>query len=1079
MSLVDQTARETVHTDLGATLFVEAGAGTGKTHSLVERIVALVSTGTLAGGIRDVAAITFTENAAAELRNRVRQRLTEVAEDAHSEAGRRCSTALAALDDASLSTLHGFAGRLLADHPMAVGLPVGFSVQDDIRAGIERDLWWEGVVDVALEDPVRQHVWRTSMALGLGPSSLRMIADRLHAEWDLLEPELPAAQLIPVWDLDAVLSPLRRAADYAAAGPAADTLMTYLRTTLVPLLAELDAEPDDLGRASILVVTGIKTSGGDKAKLAKAGLSKADVIDSLVQAKQAWEAQLAAVRTACLEQLVSWLREVVLQDADRRRKAGHLHFHDLLVLARRLLLDDEPVRLQLHQRWPVLLVDEFQDTDPLQVEVVHLLAASSRPDRWQDVQDDSGRLFFVGDPKQSIYRFRRADVGLYQDVRDTIALRPALTQNFRSRPVVLDVVNSALGAMMHEQPDQVPYVDLHAARLGPDDADPGPAVILLGGPQPGKMDDVRRAEASHLAATCRRVVTDGWLVRDGKAEASRPAAYRDIALLVPTRTSLSNLERELQAADVPYRIESRSLVWDTDVVRELLGILEAVADPGDAVAVATALRSAAFGCTDVDLVAWRRNGGRWDYRSTDGTGPVAEAMTQLRGYHDLRWWLPVNQLVERLIRERHMVELTTGLARPRDHWRRLRFVTDQARAYLDGGGSSLVGFVRWAREQADRGADSVETVIDEPDDDAVRILTIHSSKGLQFPVTVVSGVNVDDRLEVKVLWHEPTGLQVKVKGFKTTGWDAAVAVERTLQEAESVRLLYVAVTRAEDHLVISLHHKARERGQPKNHAGRLYSQLEVLQAAGADHELTHAEPTPTTIVRAVPPVADLAGRTAFMDERTALLERVRRSLPVSASTLSGEQDGPVDELIRTVESAEHADEPTVLRPPAAGGATLGSAVHRVLELIEFDCTEAELLAVARAVTEELDAPGLLGETVRRVRVALGSELLQTAGAQLWKEVPVSAPVGERFVEGYIDLVLRTPTGLVVVDYKTDSARTNAEIDAKAAHYAPQLRAYATALAKATGMSVTGAVLLFLGSDTATARDVALHFRADA
>ena len=1071
MTLIDDAAREQIASDFGATLFVEAGAGTGKTHSLVARIVGLISEGLPPEGLGHIAAITFTENAAAELRNRVREALTEVAA-VEDDAGRRCSAALSQLDDASLSTLHGFAGRLLSDHALAAGLPLGFAVQDEVRAGLERDLWWDTVVDVALEDPVLRPIWRTALGLGLSPSSLRTIADRLHAEWDLLldaDPLPPAA--VPDWNMRLVVQPLEDAVRlYGGRGPEGDPLTVYLDQTLRPLTAELRAEPDDLGRATVLLSEGgIKIGKGNSGRLAKAGITKSEPNDLLVAASEAWEQQLEQVRGAVLAQLVHWLRQVVLQDADRRRSQGRLHFHDLLVLARRLLSDDEDVRRQLRDRWPVLMVDEFQDTDPLQIEIVHLLAADRRPERWQDVTGVGSRLFFVGDPKQSIYRFRRADVSLYEQVRAQVPVRPALIQNFRSRGTVLDVVNHALRELMQGKPGQVAYTDLVAARTGPTELDPGPEVLLLGGPHEEAIGEVREREARHLAATCRNVVEKHWRVREGKEEGSREARFRDIAILVPTRTSLSKLERELQAADVPYRIESRSLIWDTDIVRELLAILEAVADPADAVAVATALRSAAFGCSDPDLLQWRTTGGSWDYRLDEpGEGPVGRALDRLREYYELRWWVPVNQLVESLIREQRMVELTTGLHRPRDHWRRLRFVADQSRAYLDGGGSSLAGFVRWAREQADRGADAVETVVDEPDDDAVRILTIHSSKGLQFPVTVVSGINVDDALRVDTLWREAS-LEVKVKSFKTPGWDAAREAEKTLSEAEAVRLLYVAMTRAEDHLVVSLHHKDKSK---RNHAGRLFAQLAELTALGAAHETGPAE-------RAVPKhrepavrAVDLKQRDCFQQERAALLERVRRSLPVTASSLSGDDDGePVDELTRMVGARVLADQPVILNAPAVGGATLGSAVHRVLELTDFGAAESEVRTIAEAVTAELEAPQLLAETVRRVMVALGSELLRTAGPDIWREVPVSAPVGDRFVEGYIDLVLRRPDGLVVVDYKTDFVENANQLAAKVEHYRPQLRAYAQALEAATGLTVLDALLLFIGPTTSTTRSV--------
>ena len=190
---------------------------------------------------------------------------------------------------------------------------------------------------------------------------------------------------------------------------------------------------------------------------------------------------------------------------------------------------------------------------------------------------------------------------------------------------------------------------------------------------------------------------------------------------------------------------SRSLIWESDTVRDLITVLQAVDDPADPVALVAALRHPMFGCSDDDLAAWKTAGGTWRYDAPAagpaGPSPVADAMAALRRYHDLRWWLPLNVLLDRIIRERRAVELTAAHRRPRDHWRRLRFLTDQARMFLDSGGSGLTGFVSWAREQIDSAADAIETITPERDDDAVQILTIHSSKGLEFPIVALAGIN--------------------------------------------------------------------------------------------------------------------------------------------------------------------------------------------------------------------------------------------------------------------------------------------------------------------------------------------------
>ena len=217
-----------------------------------------------------------------------------------------------------------------------------------------------------------------------------------------------------------------------------------------------------------------------------------------------------------------------------------------------------------------------------------------------------------------------------------------------------------------------------------------------------------------------------------------------------------------------------------------------------------ALRHHGLACSDVDLADWAAAGGRWSYLAPhlpDGDPadhPVAAGMAALATWHDLRWWLPVNQLVDRIVRELRLVELTAELRRPRDHWRRLRFVVDQARAFCDAGGSGLSEFVAWAVDQIESEADVLETVVPEPDDDAVRILTVHGSKGLEFPVTILAGLGVAPRSGAEVLWGgQRPEVRLKPASLETEGYAAQQADEKALDQAESVRLLYVAMTRAQ------------------------------------------------------------------------------------------------------------------------------------------------------------------------------------------------------------------------------------------------------------------------------------------
>ena len=1077
--LLDQAARDRIVSAHDANLFVDAGAGSGKTKQLVDRVVSLVACGYLKS-VSGLAAITFTENAATELRTRIREALeaasTEPGQTAQGRA--RCARALGQFDDAAITTLHGFAARLLTDAPLEAGLPPGFCVLDAVRASIDRDAWWCTLLDTWYADETLAGVWRTGLTLDLNPGYLKEVVASFDGNWDLLDGHPIPVPPMPALNTETMLTPLRQLVAYAGGrGPDADRLAERIDEVLTPLLREASAETDPLQVLAVLRGAPLKDCG-NAAAWTRAGLDKATACAFLSQTRAAVDAQLAACRASVTATLAERLRRAVLEHAAKRRDRGELWFHDLLVHAVRLLRDNNQIRAAACERWQVICVDEYQDTDPLQVELVHL-AAGPGNGSWAEAVIDGGRLFFVGDPQQSIYRFRRADVGLFTQVRDRYdSGRLTMLQNFRSRPGVLQVVNEAFGQLPGD--DAADYQPLRAARQNVP-GDPGPDVLLIGGPSAQRIGDIRAAETDHVAATLARA-RGSWLVSASPPQISRPAGFADMAILVPARTPLPQLEDALDHHAVPYRIMSRSLIWESDTVRDLITVLQAVDDPADPVALVAALRHPMFGCSDDDLAAWKTAGGTWRYDAPAagpaGPSAVADAMAALRRYHDLRWWLPVNVLVDRIIRERRAVELTAAHRRPRDHWRRLRFLTDQARMFLDSGGSGLTGFVSWAREQIDSAADAIETITPERDDDAVQILTIHSSKGLEFPIVALTGINTPPYTRGHVIWPADSPPEITLhKEFKTPGFAAAQQPEKVLDQQEQLRLLYVGMTRAADHLIISLYHHPPRHGKPDTHAMRLSHMLATLQAAGAACEpaapaVPACLPEPAAAATGVP----AATRRLFLTAREELLKAVMTNLPTTATGLveaaaaqSQEPPGPLQAT-----ATEPAD-PTTARPPDRGGATLGSTVHRALEILDLrETTDQAVNRATTAASAELRIPHMAGEVRSRVQAALTAPIIELAATRRhWKEVPIVAELSGRVVEGVIDLIVDTDDGLVIVDYKTDSAQTAADITAKAHYYTPQIRAYAQALALATGRKIAPPQILFCQRAGITAVNVPL------
>ena len=292
---------------------------------------------------------------------------------------------------------------------------------------------------------------------------------------------------------------------------------------------------------------------------------------------------------------------------------------------------------------------------------------------------------------------------------------------------------------------------------------------------------VRRAAAHDVALAIDDIVDDRWAVVDEEDGAVRPARWRDVAVLLPARTALAALEEALEEARIPYRLEGVALLWGADEVRDVLAVLHAADDPVDRVAVLGALRSPGLACGDDDLVTWRQAQGSWDPRQPPPEGleahPVAGAMAVLARLHEERWWREPSAMVRRAFEELRSFELCLAYHRPRDHWQRLRWLMDQARLFDETVGGPLRSFLRWADLQAEDDRRSGGVGPPDPDDDAVRVLTIHGSKGLEFPIVVLAGLERDvasGQRPPAVLWREDGTPELRAGGgLRSLGFDEA------------------------------------------------------------------------------------------------------------------------------------------------------------------------------------------------------------------------------------------------------------------------------------------------------------------
>jgi ATP-dependent helicase/nuclease subunit A len=780
--------------DAPGVVFVSAGAGTGKTTVLVERFVKAVCERGL--DVDSLLVITYTERAAGELRSRIRARLAELGRDDLARA----------LDGAWISTIHGFCLRLLKSHPFAAGIDPRFRVLDESQSRVLQSEAFEAALEEFLS---REEDERSVLLSTYGARALRRmltgVYETLRAAGRPLVLELGTRP-----GLSERIEELREAArclvDEAEAGETA-------RATAARALELLEERtlPERLL---------------DLAELKARGERAATYEEARRGVEQAALDELAARDRDLLQELLGAF-ERAYRAAKERESA--LDFEDLQLLARDLLRENSEVRERESWRFRSIMVDEFQDTNRLQCELVDLLAEGT----------DDKEIFFVGDEFQSIYGFRHADVHVFRERREHASGVLALTQNYRSRPEVLGAINHLFSAEFGED-----FQRLEAAGRFADPAFETPVELLVTDKSSYAGKDVhwRRAEARHIA---RRVHE---LIQEGVAPAG------EIVLLFAAGTDAEWYEEELRHLGIPtYRATGRGYFGQQQVV-DLLSYLRLLHNRYDDEALVTVLASPLVGVSNDALVLLRRAAPKRPLFQPFEKGLPSELAARdvqlFRAFHQrferlarMAPTLSLERLLEAIISE-HDYDLA-ALAQwdGRRRYANMRKLARLARSYEELRGPDIEGFVRFVREQEAVGSRELEAVAEEEDGDAVRLLTIHSAKGLEFKVVVVADAGRDRAApspdEILCLPDGRFGFRV---ADPATGerrgafeYDAVREAEREEEKAERLRLYYVAMTRAIDRLIVSGAIDPEKRADAETPIGWVLDRLEARELDEAEH----------------------------------------------------------------------------------------------------------------------------------------------------------------------------------------------------------------------------------------------------
>jgi ATP-dependent helicase/nuclease subunit A len=1119
----DHADRERAVHALDTSLLVEAGAGTGKTTTMVRRIVALLTEPAQPGidplRLSQIVAITFTERAAEELKDRLRAELYRELTDADGVRAERVSDALNDLEFAPVGTIHSFCSTILRRYPIDAGVDVQYAVMDEREStDLRLEVWHKWLVS-EIRGNEHPDVMSCIIDYGISISTIQDFAFRLLG----LRAD-DAAELLA----QTVSEPINWAQEIAEL----DHIVTRFESGDQEILDTYDIRKPNRNivakmRRFIQRITEVDGLERHAILLASLSFESSKAAPPLLDRINPLRARISG---PIIAGLAKWIgRPDGFIETYRREmvRRGAIDFDDLLIVSRDLVRDRDDVRCALRKEYRTFIVDEFQDTDPVQAELICRLSQESDSGAdWSRAPIERGCLCVVGDPKQSIYRFRGANIDTYASVAEMIGsdARCSLHTNFRSHPEIIRAVND-----IFQQDGMFRRSDVEDRSGGTYQAtnhmlEPSFSSDDVDGSEPTKLrvqvisdgeerathsEEGRIREGAVVAATIREMVDEGRLVRDPVSKSERPVRFGDFALLYRSASNVALYEEALRGADIPYYRLGGTDYYNREEIVRLISTITAIDQPGDKLAVVAALRSVFFGVSDADLVrAVSACGGVLDYR-IDPTpslpDTIAWAFATLCELHKLRLTARPSSVVQALYDRTGVMSTYAQAGNSDQAMANLMKALDDIRQIEADGPVSfrrLSDRLRYLRstesDESDAGFDA-----DEPGERA-QLLTIHKAKGLEFPVVCLidSGAapptGRNSSSQVLTDFHTPDAVKsvgVSISGddlkLKTKGFNDIALSDKNRDEAESIRLLYVALTRARDYLILP----SVSKQAPTSWSMKIGPAIDFGDWTEFK-TITPTKPIPLTAT-STGTIGDYTEMRAELVSRRKMLQREADSPTVvyqRPSHHDSHRTAVDHDVYHLVE--EHTDANQDEAADRDVRQRLGTAVHAALERLTPGSQRHEIEKCAQHALAEsnfdpvrdADFSEYLTTVVELASRGLASELVGRAfsAKEMWREAPVTLceqPEGGllHVTRGICDLVFREDNGLVIVDYKTDriGETQGNDIIAKTDGYASQINLYVRALEAATGMPVLEAWLLFLAAgDQTVAQAVAISRDTD-
>ncbi|MFQ5942318.1 MAG: UvrD-helicase domain-containing protein [Anaerolineales bacterium] len=1066
-------------TEVERDVLMTAGAGTGKTRTLVARYVHLLSTGV---SERQIAAITFTEKAAREMRNRIREAVNELAVVSKGEERSRWLEIESRMDAARCGTIHSLAAEILRAHPAEAKLDPGFAVVDEglgltFKARAVADgLAWAAGDSEAAQLYLAFSTNRLSAVLG------RLLARRLEAEALLRAESGTDLQAVMRTEIEEFLQlepvaegidELRKLAKNDALADDAGPSLGPRVELLLELWTELDhaLAKDDLFVAAALLFRirreSLQKVGGSKKSRARAvvhelqdrydehlnlwigGANSKDTPPS-AETNEAWAEQLPRL-TALFDRALSSYRRAL----DSRRA---LDFDDLEAGALKLLERPE-IQATWRERVQAVLVDEFQDTNDRQRRIIDAL-----------VGDRPGGLFAVGDARQSIYRFRGADVRVFrqkrQEVESSGGLVPDIELSFRAHAPLLASVDDFVGPLMggdgNRALHRVPYASLIANRVDPGSSREGPHLeIVLGTGEGAELARLAgaRALANRLVELRSVGVVQEW---------------SEVALLFRASGGFEAYESALEAAGIPFVTVAGRGFYERPEIRDVINTLRAIADPSDDQALAGFLRSPAVGLSDEGIFRLRVEdlnrrplraalAEASEYLEEDDLRSANRAREVLEELHPLADRLPVAELITLIVGR---LDWRGVLASSHIRlWRNLDKLVDDALVSELANVSAFLEYLSVLREVGVR-----EGEAPAGEGGSLQLMTIHKAKGLEFDLVVLADASrTDPRRTEPVYLLEEVGAAAAMDQVdeKPLAYRLAKALDADQSQAEEDRLLYVAATRARERLIVSGH--LSESTGTYRAAGWMKKTLELLDL---DPKLL-VESAGSELLLDIPSGGRLRAWAA------AGTEKLKWEGISSSTAWPDSAELPLFRVAsvtqREVADPELDEEPErSWRATGSGRKAPATAVGRIVHAAIQRNAMPGSAGYERFVENECFRAGLVDSGQRQAAINESTELLaRLAMHPLWAEIgsaeevaheiPFTTSDPEGMVQsGQIDLLWRGPEGWKLVDFKTDTLRDDEDLEAAVKRHRGQVERYVRSAANILGAAPLG-MLCFLDS----------------